>query len=309
MIDGSDGYELIIGSSIDEQFGPVLLFGSGGQLVEVFKDSALGLPPLNTTLARRMMEQTKIYEALKGVRGRRPVDLDALEKLMVRFSQLVSEQPRIKEIDVNPLLALPEEEADDDGLLALDARIVLHPYSVDDEDLPEPAIRPYPRQYVGPHTMKSGTDVTIRPIRPEDEPKLVDFHEQLSERSVYLRYASLMKLQQRVAHERLSRICFIDYDREMALVAETDDNIIGVGRLTKQPGRNEAEFAMLVIDKYQGEGIGTELLRRLVRVGEDEGLDRITADILRQNRAMQRVCEKLGFKIIHSEDPAEEMVK
>jgi len=309
MIDGSDGYELIIGSSIDEQFGPVLLFGSGGQLVEVFKDSALGLPPLNTTLARRMMEQTKIYEALKGVRGRRPVDLDALEKLMVRFSQLVSEQPRIKEIDVNPLLALPEEEADDDGLLALDARVVLHPYSVDDSELPTPAIRPYPRQYVGPHAMKSGTEVTVRPIRPEDEPKLVDFHQRLSERSVYLRYASLMKLQQRVAHERLSRICFIDYDREMALVAETDDNIIGVGRLTKQPGRNEAEFAMLVIDKYQGEGIGTELLRRLVRVGEDEGLDRITADILRQNRAMQRVCEKLGFKIIHSEDPAEEMVK
>jgi len=315
MIDGSDGYELIIGSSIDEQFGPVLLFGSGGQLVEVYEDRALGLPPLNTTLARRMMEQTKIYEALKGVRGRQPVDLDALEKLMVRFSQLVSEQPRIKEIDVNPLLALPKDEAadgriDESGLLALDARIVLHPYSVDDEDLPEPAIRPYPRQYVGPHTMKSGTDVTIRPIRPEDEPKLVDFHEQLSERSVYLRYASLMKLEQRVAHERLSRICFIDYDREMALVAETEEgDIVGVGRLTKQPGRNEAEFAMLVIDDYQGEGVGTELLRRLVTVGENEGLDRITADILRQNRAMQRVCEKLDFQIVHSDDPAEEMVK
>jgi acetyltransferase len=312
MIDGSDGYELIVGSSIDEQFGPVLLFGAGGQLVEVFKDRALGLPPLNTTLARRMMEQTKIYEALKGVRGRHPVDLDALEKLLVRFSQLVSEQPRIKEIDVNPLLALPKDEADgdDDGLLALDARVVLHPYTVDDEELPTPAIRPYPRQYVGPHTMKSGREVTVRPIRPEDEPKLVDFHQDLSERSVYLRYASLMKLEQRVAHERLSRICFIDYDREMALVAETDDEeIIGVGRLTKQPGRNEAEFAMLVIDDYQGEGIGTELLRRLVDVGEDEGLDRITADILRQNRAMQRVCEKLGFKIIHSQDPADEMVK
>src|SRR6056297_1065142 len=284
MIDGSDGYELIIGSSIDEQFGPVLLFGSGGQLVEVFKDSALGLPPLNTTLARRMMEQTKIYEALKGVRGRRPVDLDALEKLMVRFSQLVSEQPRIKEIDVNPLLALPEEEADDDGLLALDARVVLHPYSVDDSELPTPAIRPYPRQYVGPHTMKSGTEVTVRPIRPEDEPKLVDFHQRLSERSVYLRYASLMKLQQRVAHERLARICFIDYDREMALVAEDGNGkIIGVGRLTQQPGRNEAEFAMLVIDEYQGEGVGTELLNRLLQVGKDEGLNRITADILQQN--------------------------
>jgi acetyltransferase len=119
-----------------------------------------------------------------------------------------------------------------------------------------------------------------------------------------------MKLEQRVAHERLSRICFIDYDREMALVAETEEgDIVGVGRLTKQPGRNEAEFAMLVIDDYQGEGVGTELLRRLVTVGENEGLDRITADILRQNRAMQRVCEKLDFQIVHSDDPAEEMVK
>ncbi len=310
MIDRSDGYELIIGSSMDQQFGPVLLFGSGGQLVEVYKDRALGLPPLNTTLARRMMEQTKIYEALQGVRGRDPVDMDALETLLVRFSQLVVEQPRVKEIDVNPLLARPG----DDGLMALDARVVLHPYSTDDEDLPTPAIRPYPLQYVGSLTTRAGEEVTVRPIRPEDEPKLVNFHKRLSERSVYLRYASLMKLEQRVAHERLARICFIDYDREMALVAErTDENgeeqIIGVGRLTQQPGRNEAEFAMIVIDEFQEEGIGTELLRRLVQVGKEEGLDRITADILEQNQAMQRVCEKLDFELVHSSDPHEDMVK
>ena len=310
MIDRSDGYELIIGSSMDQQFGPVLLFGSGGQLVEVYEDRALGLPPLNTTLARRMMEQTKIYEALKGVRGRAPVDLEALETLLVRFSQLVVEQPRVKEIDVNPLLAQPGE----DGLLALDARVVLHPATTDEDDLPTPAIRPYPRQYVGGHTMRSGEEVTIRPIRPEDEPKLVEFHKRLSERSVYLRYASLMQLEQRVAHERLARICFIDYDREMTLVAERtngegEEEIIGAGRLTQQPGRNEAEFGMLVIDDFQEEGIGTELLRRLVQVGEDEGLDRITADILDQNRAMQRVCEKLDFDLVYSNDPAEDMVK
>jgi acetyltransferase len=310
MIDRSDGYELIVGSSMDEQFGPVLLFGSGGQLVEVYKDRALGLPPLNTTLARRMMEQTKIYEALQGVRGREPVDLEALETLLVRFSQLVVEQPRVKEIDVNPLLAQPG----DDNLLALDARVVLHPYTKGDDELPTPAIRPYPRQYVGTHTMRSGEEVTIRPIRPEDEPKLVTFHERLSERSVYLRYANLMKLEQRVAHERLARICFIDYDREMALVAERpteegEDEIIAVGRLTQLPGRNEAEFAMLVIDEYQEEGIGTELLRRLVQVGEDEGLDRITADVLQQNQAMQRVCKKLGFDLVRSQELGRDMVK
>jgi acetyltransferase len=306
MADLADSYELIIGSSIDAQFGPVLLFGSGGQLVEVLEDQALALPPLNTTLARRMMEQTKIHEALRGVRGRDPVDLDTLETLMVRFSQLVAEQPRIKEIDVNPLLASPGP----DGLLALDARVVLHPASVQDDDLPHPAIRPYPHQYVETYTTKSGTDITLRPIRPEDEPKLVEFHERISEHSIYMRYASLMKHEQRVAHERLSRICFIDYDREMALVAETpDEEIIGVGRITKQPGRNEAEFAMLVADDHQGEGIGTALLRRLVRVGKDEDLDRITADILRRNRAMQRVCEKLGFEILRSDDFTDEMVK
>ncbi len=136
-----DGYELIIGSSPDPQFGPVILFGAGGTLVEVFKDRALGLPPLNTTLARRMMEQTHIFQALKGVRGRESVDIEALERLMVRFSNLVVEQPRIKEIDINPLFASP------DRLVALDARIVLHDPEVADEDLPQTAIRPYPAQY------------------------------------------------------------------------------------------------------------------------------------------------------------------
>ena len=133
-----DGYELIIGSSLDPQFGPVILFGTGGQLVEVFKDRALALPPLNSTLARRMMEQTKILKALKGVRGRKPVDLAALAELLVRFSQLVVEQPWIKEIDINPLLASPER------LLALDARVVVHGPEISEDKLPTSAIRPYP---------------------------------------------------------------------------------------------------------------------------------------------------------------------
>ena len=141
-----DGYELIIGSSLDPQFGPVLLFGTGGQLVEVFKDRALALPPLNTTLARRMMERTRIFEALKGVRGRAPVDLAALEQLMVRFSQLVVEQRGVKEIDINPLLASPER------LVALDARVVVHGADVEEDRLPGLAIRPYPTRYVAPWT-------------------------------------------------------------------------------------------------------------------------------------------------------------
>ncbi len=301
-----DGYELIVGSSLDPQFGPVLLFGTGGQLVEVFKDRALALPPLNTTLARRMMERTRIFEALKGVRGRAPVDLAALEGLMVRFSGLVVEQPGVKEIDINPLLASPR------GLIALDARVVVHGADVDEDRLPGPAIRPYPTRYVVPWTMKDGTAITIRPIRPEDEPLMVRLHEALSESSVHLRYFHAMKLSSRVAHERLTRICFIDYDREMALVADRpvpDDGgreILAVGRLCKRRG-GEAEFALLVRDEAQGVGLGTELLRRLIAIGRDDRLRRIVADILPENHNMRRICTKLGFRLVDL--PADGMVR
>ncbi|MDJ0632841.1 MAG: bifunctional acetate--CoA ligase family protein/GNAT family N-acetyltransferase [Xenococcaceae cyanobacterium MO_188.B29] len=297
-----DGYELIIGSSIDVQFGPVLLFGMGGQLVEVFKDRALALPPLNTTLARRMMEQTRIYEALKGVRGRKAVDLDALAKLMVRFSQLVVEQPWIKEIDINPLLV------SSDRLLALDARVVLHDSETEPENLPRVAIRPYPTQYIKHWTLKDGKQVTIRPIRPEDEPLIVNYHQYLSEESVYFRYFHMIKLQTRVAHERLTRICFIDYDREMALVADYLDpntgerEILGVSRLSKIYGTNEAEFGMLVSDRHQGLGLGTELLHSLLDIGRQEQLNCITAEILPENYTMQHLCRKLGFNVQRNMD-------
>ena len=295
-----DGYELIIGSSLDPEFGPVLLFGTGGQLVEVFKDRSLALPPLNTTLARRMMEHTKIYTALRGVRGRRSVDIAALERLMVRFSQLVVEQKWIKEVDINPLFASPER------LLALDARVIVHGLDARVCDLPRPAIRPYPSQYITTWTDEDGTQVVIRPIRPEDEPLLVKFHGTLSDRSVSLRYFHAMKLTARVAHERLIRICFIDYDREMALVADRknpetgEHEIRGVGRLSKVRGTDEAEFALVVSDPYQGLGLGTELVSRLLQVGRDENISRIFGDILPENIEMQRICEKLHFELTHN---------
>lgn len=297
----SSAYELIIGCSLDSQFGPVLLFGAGGQLVEVFKDSALGLPPLNTTLARRVMEQTRIYTALKGVRGREPVDLPALELLLVRFSRLVVEQPWIREIDINPLLAAPGPG----GLLALDARVIVHGPEMTEDKLPRPAIRPYPTQYVSPWTTRKGREMLIRPIRPEDEPLLVKFHQMLSERSVSLRYFHAIKLSTRVAHERLTRICYIDYDREMALVAEARDlrtgerEIAGVARLGKVHGQDEAEFAMLISDRAQGQGLGTELLSRLIAIAREEKLARVVGDILPENHEMRRICERLGFQLEH----------
>jgi acetyltransferase len=301
-----DGYELIVGSSLDPQFGPVLLFGSGGSLVEVYGDRALALPPLTTTLARRMMERTRVFEALGGVRGRAPVDVGSLEKLLVRFSQLIVEQPWIKELDINPLLASPER------LIALDARVVLHDPATREEDLPRTAIRPYPTQYVSREELRDGTPVTIRPIRPEDEPLMVKFHETLSEESVYMRYFHMMNLTQRTAHERLTRICFIDYDREMALVAERTDpqtgerEIMGVSRLSRHGGApDEAEFSVLVSDRFQRRGVGTLLVDRILEVGRAEGLSRITAEILFDNRPMQSISRNLGF---HLRRDTEEMV-
>jgi acetyltransferase len=291
-----DGYELILGASPDSQFGPVLLFGTGGQLVEVFNDKSLALPPLNSTLARRMMETTKIYHALLGVRGRKSVDMPALENLLVRFSELVVENPRIKEIDINPLLASA------DRLLALDARVVLHEAGVPDEKLPQPAIRPYPEQYVAKWKTKSGEDVLIRPIRPEDEPEMVKFHKELSERSVYLRYFQPLKFSQRTAHERLTRACFIDYNREMALVVEQknqlgEPEIIAVGRMSKLHGVPEAELAALVRDGFQGKGLGSELYRRLLQIARAEKLKRVHSNMLRENLEMTAICRRLGFKL------------
>jgi acetyltransferase len=215
---------------------------------------------------------------------------------MVRFGQLVVEQQWIKEIDINPLFASSEQ------LIALDARVVLYEPEMTEADLPRLAIRPYPNQYISSFTSHDGNEYTIRPIRPEDEPKMVDFHESLSEESVYLRYFRAFNLSQRVEHERLTRICFIDYDRTMALVVERphpetgEQEIIAVGRLNKEVGLPEGEFSLLVSDNYQGQGLGTALLTRLLDVGRDEGLATIYAYMLDENMGMRRICKNMGFE-------------
>ena len=296
MIRLSDGYELILGSSVDSQFGPVLLFGTGGQLVEVFKDRSLALPPLNTTLARRMMEQTKIFKALKGVRGRKPVDLQELDGILVKFSRLVCEQPWIKEMDINPLLVSA------DRIVALDARVVVHGPDVCEEQLPAPVIRPYPLQYVWHEQLKDGSPITVRPIGPEDEPLVKDFHKHLSEQTIYFRYFRVINYTQRVAHERLTKICFIDYDREIAIVAERtrpdgEREILAVGRLAKSLDQDEGEFAVIVADHVQRLGLGTIFLSRILQIAKAEKLKRVVGNILTENLGMLKISERLGFKI------------
>jgi acetyltransferase len=297
----NSGYELILGSSTDPQFGPVLVFGLGGQLVEVLRDKAHALPPLTTTLARRLMENTRIWQALKGIRGRKPVDLEKLEELLVRFSELVVENPRIADIEINPLLA------SDEGFVALDARVILHPATMTDAELPRPAIRPYPIQYISNWQAQDGTSFTLRPIRPDDEPLMVDFHHQLSETSVYMRFFLPLKLDFRVSHERLFTKCFIDYDREIGLVAEYTDEegarrMAGIARLIRKHSDNSAEVAFLVADKFQNRGLGTHLLGTTIEIARKEGISTLEGATLSDNFNMKDMFIKAGFRFAPPED-------
>ncbi len=295
MVDQDGGFELIVGSSPDSQFGPVLLFGQGGSWVDIFADTTLELPPLNTTLARRMMERTRIYQALLRQDAAGEKYLSQLEDLLVLFSQLVVEQQWIKAVEINPLLWSVA------GLVALDARIVLYDLDVAAEDLPPLAIRPYPDQYVQEFTNKKGVEFVIRPIRPEDEPALVHFHSQISEKSIYLRYFRALNLSSRIEHERMVRMAHVDYDRTIALVVEWhnpatgEDEIVAHGHLTRLPNPKEAEFAMLVRDDFQRQGLGTVILKRLLKFGRDEGIEQVEAYMLAANKGMIAVCRKLGF--------------
>ncbi len=294
-----EAVELILRKRIDPDFGPIILFGAGGELVEVWSDRAIGLPPLNATLAKRLMERTRIYAALNGDIGRPQVDLEALEKLLIRFSQLVAEQPLIKEIDVNRLLAYPRAR----GAIALDARMILFEPDWPAASRSTLVIRPYPAQYVRSWKLADGTAVTIRPIRPEDEPLMVTFHKSLSEETVHLRYFGFPGGEALAAHERLVQICFCDYDRAIALIVETihaaedQRQIIAVARLIKAYGANEAEVAIVISDDWQGKGLGTKLLGDLVTIGRAEGLERIVGYILPENYVMQHICRKLGFTL------------
>ncbi len=293
----AEGYELILGSTLDEQLGPVVMFGTGGQLVEVFQDSAIALPPLNGTLARHLIEQTRICRALRGVRGRPPVDLLQLERTLIGFGNMLIEQPCIRECDINPLLASP------DGVLALDARVVLHAAEANLASLPIPAIRPYPAEYIREVKLKTEAFVTLRPIQLEDEPMMVRFHESLSDESVRRRYFQMMHLQRRTEHERLIRVCYCDYDREIVLVAEHRDSdqrerrIVGVGRLSREWRGDVAQFAITISDAWHRHGLGSQLFLQLIEVARREQVSRIVGHIMPDNLAMQNVCRRLGFQL------------
>ena len=292
-------YELILGSKKDRDFGAVLLFGSGGVGVELFRDFAIGLPPTNQVLARRMMEDTTIYRALAhGLRNKPPANLKALEEVITRFSSMIIDFPEISEVDINPL------SVSGGKAFAIDVRILLDPNPVDrTTQYPHLVIMPYPIKYVVPWKLEDGTDVILRPIRPEDEALEAEFINGLSEDTSRYRFFSIVR---NLPHSDLVRFCNIDYDREMAIVAEVTEGgrrrEIGVGRIIAEPDRGRGEFAVVIADRYQAKGLGRKLVDMVIDIAVEKRLTLIYGVVLKDNAPMLSLCREMGFVLTPKED-------
>ncbi|HVP92363.1 MAG TPA: bifunctional acetate--CoA ligase family protein/GNAT family N-acetyltransferase [Acidobacteriota bacterium] len=293
------GYEVIIGAKTDPLFGPVILFGMGGVGVELFKDFAIGLPPLNQTLVRRIMEETRVYQLLKGYRNVPPANIKLLEEIMVRFSQMLVDFPQLKEVDINPLF-IDENEA-----FAFDARIVIDKQRVFQKFEPHQhlVISPYPKKYETFWKLRDGRTVLLRPIKPEDEPLWLEMFQNFSEESIRYRFFQIIK---DTPHEVRVRYCNIDYDREMAIVAELDESghrkILGVVRVGLEPDRKSGEIAFIVADPWQGFGLGTKMVDHMIDVCKDMGVETLYAIMLPDNMRAINLMKKMGFTIKHVDD-------
>jgi acetyltransferase len=289
MLSGYD-HELILGVKKDRDFGPVILFGMGGVYAEVIQDRAIAFPPLNRLLAKRLMEETKVYRLLKGYRNTKPANLQLLEETLIRLAQLVTDFSEIAELDINPLIV------GGDSVCAIDARVLLEP-----SQAPAPlhlVISPYPDQLEERTRTKTGIDIFFRPIRPEDAPLLVELFESLSPQSVYRRFFTPMK---RLPHSMLARFTQIDYDRHIALVAlsvsQSKEYMLGVARVILERNQKEAEFSVIVSDPWQGKGIGAALLQRCLAIAKERGIEKVMGTVLAQNTQMLALGKKLGFKV------------
>lgn len=286
-------YELILGSKRDKDFGSVILFGMGGITAELIRDFSIGLPPLNRTLAKRLMEETKAYRLIQGYRGKRPADLAELEEIIVNFSNLIVDFPEILEIDINPL-------AISDGRpYALDARIILDTDSIGyKEQYPHLLITPYPIRYVTTWKLKDGTEVLLRPIKPEDEPLERELLSSLSDETLRTRFFSIIR---DISHEWLVLFCNIDYDRHLAIVAEIKENgarkIMAVGRIIIDPDSNSGEIAVLVHDRFQRKGLGYKLMEVLIERAKEKGLEHVYGEVLTDNQKMLSLSRKAGFEL------------
>ena len=293
------GYEVIIGSKSDALFGPIILFGMGGIGVELFKDFSLGLPPLNQTLVRRIMEETKVYQLLKGYRNVPPANIKLLEEIMVLFSQMLVDFPQLKEVDINPLF-INEKEA-----FAFDARIVIDRAKVFQKLEPHEhlVITPYPKKYETVWKMRDGRTVLLRPIKPEDEPLWLEMFQNFSEESIRYRFFQIIK---DTPHETRIRYTNIDYDREIAIVPElTEDGkrkILGVVRVGIEPDGKSGEIAFIVADPWQGLGLGTKMVDYAIEICKDMNVERLYAIMLPDNFRAISLMKKMGFAITYAGD-------
>jgi len=304
MIKAKDGLEMIIGSKKDPTFGAVIMVGSGGITAEILGDRSLCFPPLNERLARRLLEQLKSWPLLQGYRHRPPINLDKLIETIIRFSYLVADYPEIKEIDINPLLVSPDE------VIALDARIIIDRTVQSDKVKPYEhlVLRPYPEEFIKKAKMRDGTEITLRPIRPEDEPLWFELLASCSRETIYSRFRYFFFWQ---SHEVASRYCYIDYDREIAIVAEYKEGdkrrLLGIGRLTADPTRTVAEYAVLVQDVWQNKGLGGLLTDYCTEIARSWGVKKIIAYTTTDNPRMIAVFKKRNFEI--KQDPNSTLVE
>ena len=295
---GGPGHELLLGARRDPSFGAVIALGAGGTAAEVLGDVVLGLPPLNERLARRMVESLRIWPLLRGHRGRPGANLDRLLETLIRFSYLVADYPEIAEIEVNPLLATPEDTIALDGRAVIDRDLLAH--------RPEPfrhlAIRPYPDEYETEIETPDGERMLLRPIMPEDEPLWHEMLDACSEETIYSRFRGVIKH----THEMAARFCFVDYDRELPIVAEVETagrrRLAGVGRLVAGPDRRRAEYAVLIADPWQGQGLADQLTDHCLAVAAHWGVGVVYAETTPGNRRMIAVLESHGFDVASSED-------
>jgi len=289
MKTGAD-YELIIGIKQDENFGPVIVFGMGGVLTEVFKDISMGLPPLNQILARRMIEKTNISKVVKGFRNISGISLPALEELLIRIARLATDFPEITALDINPLLVK------NGSMVAVDARVMLAPAKV--ASPMHLIISSYPWQYESKDATVDGQQLFIRPIRPSDADLLIDHFYSLSQRSIYLRFFSPLK---QLSRENIIKFTQIDYDREIALVAlmgsKPNKKMVGVCRIILFPDGEQAEFAMAISDACQGKGIGASLLKKCLNAAWHKGIKKVMGLVLPENTQMLKLGKKLGFVV------------
>ncbi|NOS97447.1 MAG: bifunctional acetate--CoA ligase family protein/GNAT family N-acetyltransferase [Methylotenera sp.] len=298
MIVKPNGRELMVGVTNDPVFGPVITFGAGGTMVEIMGDRSVTLPPLNTLLVKDLIHNTHVAKMLGSYRNMPPVNMEALESVLLRVSEMVCELPMLMEMDINPLIL------DENGVLAADARIVVDARPPSADRYAHMAIYPYPTHLVSNWQLADGTDVVIRPIRPEDVWLVQDFVKNLSEESRYFRF---MKSVEALSETLLVRFTQIDYSREMALIAvrnENDKEIeLGVTRYAINPDGESCEFALVVADSMRGTGLGQKLMTALIEIARTKGLKRIEGEVLKNNASMLKLMKRLGFTVVvNSED-------